>query len=196
MSGIERPMRRFPRPSRVLVALLYVGVLCGASSLHTPAARAQAVDPPSRVLTEGEDLIYNVRYGIFDLGQVRIRITNEIRTGSYTAYQGKANIDSYAKVPFVDLHAIYESEIDTLIFARHFVGRQKDKDHWDRAQYWFEYDKNRVLIDVADLDTVITKRETLQVNTKYHDGLSLFFYARDQLFSGNKVNVPTLIKEE
>lgn len=192
---LARPARRFGVP----ICIVLIGMLwsAGASPAASSAsAGGQTGDPPSKVLVEGEELVYNVRYGFIDLGQVKIVITHGVRTSSYTAFQGKAVIDSYPKVPFVDLHAIYESLIDSAVFARFFVGKLKDKDHWDMSRYTFDYDRNRVLIEVADFDTVVTKRDTLAITTRYHDGLSLFFYARDQLFSHQKVNVPTLIKEE
>jgi hypothetical protein len=164
-------------------------VLCGSF------ASGQTVDPPSKIFVEGEDLIYNVSYGIFDLGQVRIRTYNGVRTPTFVGYEGKAYIDSYPKVPFVDLHAIYESLIDSSVFSRHFIGRTKRDNHWDMSRYTFEYDKDRVLIDLGQ-DSSVAKRETLSVATPYHDGLTLFFFARDKLFSGQKINIPTLITEQ
>jgi hypothetical protein len=159
-------------------------------------APAQTRDSASKVFHDGEDLIYNVRYGFIDLGQVRIKTLDSVRTSSFMAYEGKAYIDSYPKVPFVDLHAIYESLIDTGVFTRRFVGRQKQDDHWSLARYMFEYDRNRVLIDVGEADSTITKRDTLDIAEPYHDGLSLFFFAREMLLSGKKINIPTLIKEK
>jgi hypothetical protein len=96
----------------------------------------------------------------------------------------------------VDLHAVYESLIDSGMFSRRFVGRQKDNGQWDLARYNFDYAERRVLIEVGTHDSVIVKRDTIVIETPYHDGLSLFFYARSRLFSGLKVNVPTLIREQ
>jgi hypothetical protein len=170
------------------LAFLFLSLPC--------AGRAQGGgDPPSRVLVEGEELIYNVRYGFIDLGQVKIKITNGVRNAYYAGVQGKAYIDSYKKVPFVDLHAVFESVIDTAVFSRYFVARLRDKEHWNTARYSFEYDRNRVLIEVGDMDTVVTRRDTLAIDRHFEDGLSLFFYARDQLYAGREIIVPTLIQE-
>ena len=187
------------RPARLIGVPLvcFLSVLWAPGSRAAPLPQSGRVDaPPARVLVEGEELVYNVRYGFIDLGQVKIVVPHTVRTQEYAGYQGRAYIDSYPKVPFVDLHAIYESVIDSAVFARFFVGKLKDKGHWDMSRYRFDYDRNRVLIEVADFDTVVTKRDTLQITTRFHDGLSLFFYARAQLFSGQKINIPTLIKEE
>jgi len=172
----------------VLAALAAVLIRC-------PAARAQGV-PPDHVFVEGEELVYNVRYGFIDLGQVRIRTVRADRAGGSLVYEGKGIIDSYPKVPFVDLHAVYESRIDSAVYSRGFVGRQKDNGRWDVARYTFDYPAGRVLIATGVDDSTVAKRDTLEVRTPYQDGLSLFYYARAKLFSGATVNVPTIIKEQ
>ncbi len=148
------------------------------------------------VFLVGEELTYNVRYSFFDLGQIRIRTIREIRTPEYLAYEGKASIDSYSSVPFVDLHAIFNSVMDSATFSRAFSGWTRNDEVYEIAEYRFEYDKNRVLIAVSRGDTNTKKHDTLEVVSHYQDGLSLFFYAREHLHSQRPVDVPTIIKEE
>jgi hypothetical protein len=143
----------------------------------------------------GEELTYNVRYGFINLGQVRIRVLDKKLAPTYLAYNGKALIESYSGVPFVDLKATFESLIDSAVFSRYFVGRNKDGKFWEYARYSFDYDNHRVITEVGHRDTIIEKRDTLPLETLYNDGLSLFFFARDRLYSGKKMNIPTLIKE-
>jgi hypothetical protein len=185
-------MRRRLLPRLALAAAL------GVAGMVSPGiSRAQGPSsPPDRVFVEGEDLVYNVRYGFIDLGQVRIKIAGTVRGKSSMAFEGKAIIDSYPKVPFVDLHAVYESLIDSGMFSRRFLGRQKDNGEWSFSRYNFDYPDKRVLIEMGTHDSLVVKRDTLEVGTAYHDGLSLFFYARTKLFSGLKVNVPAVIKEK
>ncbi len=148
------------------------------------------------VLCEGEELVYNVRYGFIDLGQVRIRtLARADVLGNHTIHT-KALIDSYSGVPFVDLHAIFESWIDSLMFSRRFVGKSKEGKSWEYSRYIFDYDANRVLVEGGRRDTLVERRDTLAAEGKFQDGLSLFFFARDKLTSGRKMNIPCLIKEE
>ena len=176
-------------------ALAVFIAVAGMLSCGTASAQGQP-PPPDKMFVEGEELVYNVRYGFIDLGQVRIKILRAVPGNSSLAYEGRGLIDSYPKVPFANLHAVYESLIDTGMFSRKFVGRAKDNDQWDLSRYNFDYAGKRVLIEVGTHDTVITRRDTLAIESPYHDGLSLFFYARARLFSGQKVNVPTLIREK
>ena len=116
----------------------------------TPMLGSQPVSTKTpAVLFEGEELIYNVRYGFIDLGQVRIRAINKVSETAFVGYYGKAKIDSYQSIPFVDLHAIYESVFDTSIFSRKFLGKSKeDKDKpWDFSRYRFDYLSNRVYME-------------------------------------------------
>lgn len=186
--------RLFSPHVRVAALAVLVGAagLLSQGSLHSQGQPS----PPDRVFVEGEDLVYNVRYGFIDLGQVRIKVVGTVRGKSSAAFEAKAIIDSYPKVPFVDLHAVFESLIDSGMFSRRFIGRQKDNGQWDFSRYDFDYPLKRVLIHVGTRDSVVVKRDTLSIETAYHDGLSLFFYARAKLFSGLKVNVPAVIKEQ
>jgi hypothetical protein len=152
--------------------------------------------PPSRPLVEGEDLIYNVRYTFIDLGQVRVRTDKRHPGVSYHAYDTRANIDSYKTIPFVDLHAIFESTIDSTVYSRGFMGKVKQDNQWDFARYHFEYDLNRVIMDMGDHDTVVAKRETLAVVGHQQDGLSLFFFAREHLYDKGTVQIPCIITEK
>ncbi|HEX9655984.1 MAG TPA: DUF3108 domain-containing protein [Bacteroidota bacterium] len=177
----------------------FLFVLPAALLALSPTLAGQPVSTkPPAVLLEGEELIYNVRYGFIDLGQVRIRAINRISESTFTGYYGKAKIDSYPSIPFVDLHAIYESVFDTSIFSRNFLGKSKeDKDKlWDFSRYHFDYLSNKVFMEKGEEDSIVLKRDTMEIATHYQDGLSLFFYARQQLTAGETKNIPTFIKEQ
>ena len=176
----------------LLIVFWYCVALSSALPLHGQSIRV----PRSNVLVNGEELVYNVRYSFIDLGQIKINTLDNVQTPTYLAYNTKAQIQSYPGIPFVDLHAIYESVIDTGMFSRHFVGKSREDNVWDFSIYDFEYENNRVLIEMGDRDTVVKENDTLSINTLYQDGLSLFFYARDQLFSHENMNIPTLVKEQ
>ena len=181
------------RPCCRVILLMFAVML--APSPNALLAHGNVI-PPSNVLVEGEELTYNVRYGFIDLGQVRIKITNKRVTPSYLAYDGKALIDSYNGLPFVNLHATFESVIDSSVFSRSFLGKTKDGDHWEFARYLFDYGRERIVTEVGYRDTSIEKRDTLALDGPCHDGLSLFFYARHQLYAGKAMNIPAVVKEK
>jgi hypothetical protein len=168
--------------------------LCAAG---VAVAQAQTAAPPrANDLVEGEELVYNVSYAFFDLGQIRIKTVARTEADGRPCYFCRADIESYRSVPLVDLHAVFESIMDSAVFSRRFTGKVKQDNAWDFSRYKFEYDRKRVLIDMGQQDTLVAKRETTDVQTPYQDGLSLFYFARRHLYEGKAVNVPTLVKEK
>jgi hypothetical protein len=163
----------------------------------TADARGQNLPvPPSNVLLENEELTYNVRYGFINLGQIRIKVLSSWRNPATPVYHSRGLIDSYRGVPFVSLHAVFESVIDSAAFSRRFLGTMRQNESTNYSRYTFEYDKNRVLMEVGERDSLITKRDTLAVFTPCQDGLSLFFFARDHLFANASVDIPTIVTEK
>ncbi len=150
----------------------------------------------AHVLQVGEDLVYNVRYGPFDLGSVRILTLKREEIPQHLVYYAKALINSYPKVPFVDLHATYESSIDTMMYSHQFIGRLKQDDWWSFSRYTFDYDRKRAFLEKGEHDTIVSKRDTIVLDQVYEDGLSLFFTARQDLMSGQLKTIPTLINEQ
>jgi hypothetical protein len=160
---------------------------------HAPAGEG---GPGGFVFVEKEELVYNVRYAFINLGQIRIITSRSAPVDDRPVAFAKALIDSYRGIPFVDLHAVFESFIDEQIYSRRFMGKIMQDGGWDFSRYYFEYDKNRVIVEMGGRDTVISERDTVAVDAPCQDGLSLFFLARDGLFSGKTMNVPTMIKEK
>jgi hypothetical protein len=174
--------------------------MCAAVFVLTPLLLLRASSQPSNALphvfAEGEDLIYNVRYGPFDLGQVRIKTVTKVAKNSSTAYRAVAYIDSYKSIPFVNLHAVFESLIDADVFSHYFLGKSRDGDYWSFGRYVYDYNAQRVYLEFGKRDTVVQQRDTLVIDGKTQDGLSLFFYARENLFSGTRHRIPAIVNEK
>jgi len=61
----------------------------------------------------GEEFTYLVKYAFLNLGEVRIKVYAKEKLTGKTIYKTIAYIDSYEGLPFVDMHQIYESWIDS-----------------------------------------------------------------------------------
>ncbi len=165
-----------------------------AISVIAPCVQAQA--PPSHVLQEGEELTYNVRYGPLDLGQIRISILSSWKEGGVRVYHARGLIDSYRGVPLVDLHAVYETVMDSTVFSRRFNGKSKDGEIWRFGKYTYDPGRSACLVEMGERDSVVSRRDTLSVPGPYQDGLSLFFAAREHLFENKSMNFRAIVSEK
>lgn len=151
----------------------------------------------SGVMYVGEELLYNVSYLFFNLGQVQIKVLEKSERNGRVVYKTIAYIDSYKGIPFVNLHDIFESEMDQQFFSRGFIGKDHSDDVWKYNKYIFQYDSNRVFVEKGEYKTRhIEEVDTLEITTPYQDGLSLFFYARGQFQRPRRDTIPTLIYDK
>lgn len=152
--------------------------------------------PTPTVYLVGEELTYNVRFSFIDLGQIKITTVRAVDEAGYRGYLTRAKIASYKSIPFVSAEAIFESMVDSGSFSRAFLGRSREGDDWSFARYSFLYDRGIGLLELGPRDSVITRRDTLALKGNVQDGLSLFFWAREYLFTQKTLSVPCIISEK
>jgi hypothetical protein len=181
----------------LLAAALYCAV---ASSLFGGTLRVLENEGTS-VTTDslfyvGEELVYNVSYGSFDIGQIRIVLTERTMEAGKSVYKAVAHIDSYKNIPFVNLHTLYESAIDENVFSHWFRSRTKKDNTWNYATYDFRYADKKLYIERGKENVKsFEKRDTLSLDTSYQDGLSVFYFARANVLRRQEVRVPTIVNE-
>lgn len=184
--------------------LVCPALLAGAGSPGVPAKPADlpphGPDPPrgaDSVLQVGEELTYNVSYASFDLGQLRFKIVGTSAGDRTTFYTATAAINSYRGVPFVDLHAVYESVMDEGGYARRFVARHKAGSVWKTTTYDFDYHDGYVRVErgIWKRDTVIG-RDSLQLDTLSQDGLSILYTTREYAHGDRPLRLPSFVNEK
>ncbi len=145
----------------------------------------------------GEELTYNVSYAFFNLGQIQLKILDKIIQNGKVMYKTIAYIDSYKGIPFIDLHEIYESRINSNVISYWFRSRSKDGANIRYVTYDFDYSVNKVFIEYGNwVKGKSDKRDTLTIDTLSQDGLSLFYFARYNLFRDEAVRIPTVVNEQ
>lgn len=190
------------RPHVRLAALLIVCRLLHTLSVADgggSASRSAISSPPAdhAVFRIGEELIYNVSYASFDIGQVKIQLLDTVRQDGILSYKAKASIDSYKGVPFVNLHAVFESIIADSEYSTFFHSRTKEDEGWMSHIYTFDYPAGIINVDKKIFGTEkILHHDTLRISGRYQDGLSLFFYARTHVKSKQSLDIPTVVNEK
>ena len=160
-------------------------------------AFSSAQFPPDSVFQPGEELTYNVSFGPIDIGQVRISLVNRQGAEGQAYYTATAHIDSYKGVPFVSLHTVYDDHIAEPIYSTWFHSRKKDDGNWVTHEYTYDYPNHRMFVEQGVTGSAHAgRRDTLQLDTLYQDGLSLFYLARTQVLTSRKMTVPTIVSEK
>jgi hypothetical protein len=96
------------------------------------------------------------------------------------------------------LHNVFESEIDETVYSHQFIGSELEKGKWKYTKYDFHYNIDKVFWERGYAtekkpfikDTILLDKKELQ------DGLTIFFKARDMLFSQSSQSIPVLINEK
>lgn len=148
-------------------------------------------------LQPGEELNYVVRYSFINLGEVRIRIKDKKNVNGQTQYNAIAYIDSYDGIPFVNLHQIYESKVNQNYYSDYFRGIVKGEEYTSYTEYYFDYDESKIQIKKGKF----TPRQlwidsTTSIGEQYHDGLSIFFYARMMSGKSKSILLPCFVNEQ
>ena len=146
----------------------------------------------------GEELIYNVSYSIFDLGEVKLQITDTTTKMGKKIFIAKAFIDSYSGIPFVNLHQVFYSEMTTVPYSMYFtVHNTADPKAIQYLTYEFQYTKNKAVYEMGVRQKQSSDRKGSEfVTTFQQDGLSLFYFARTHFRNKQKVQAPIFINEK
>ena len=127
----------------------------------------------------GEDLTFEASYLFFKIGSVRMRVLGKMTYDGVPAYHVRADINSYSGIPFVNLHAVYDTYEDANSFTCLFTSNtQKDGDDSTYTTYHFDFEK-KVMDWRQSKDGKLIKEVMVPLDKKYTDGLSFFYYIRE-----------------
>ncbi len=150
----------------------------------------------SKMMLPSEDLLYEVSFFGIKLGTIRIVTESTETLNGNFVYKTKAYIDSYDGIPFLDLHAVFNSWIDkSVAFSHKFTSSMKEKDYWLFDQIFFDYKKNQFTIEKYKKNQKFFSK-TFVSNKKWNEGLSLFFLAREFTKSGRNIKIPTVMDKD
>jgi len=149
----------------------------------------------SEKLFVGEDLTYVVKYAFFNLGEVRFRVLEKTKINNKPVYKTIAYIDSYPDLPFVSLHQIYESYIDSSLFPLKFFAKIFGDD-----TVFVEYNfigNSKVEMQKGKIDgSKLWLDSTAKTDKRMQDGLSILYYARMNFGEQRTVSIPCFVNEK
>jgi len=153
------------------------------------------VHQKEKTLRVGEDLTYIVKYAFFNLGEVRFRVLEREKINATSVYKTIAYIDSYPDLPFVSIHQIYESYIDSTFFPLKFFAKIFGE---DTVFVNYEFVGNsEIQIQKGKLNgTDLRLDSTAQTQNRMQDGLSILFFTRMNFGKEQSLSIPCFVNEK
>ncbi len=132
------------------------------------------------VMQVNEEVTFEAGYLFFKIGAVTFQVLGKTEYDSVPAYRFRAYIDSYSGIPFVNLHAVFETIADAKTLMCLFTSNsQKNGDNWDYTSYHFYFDRKMVEWQQSENGKLI-KEVNFPLDKGYTDGLSFFYYLREE----------------
>ncbi|MFA5512241.1 MAG: DUF3108 domain-containing protein [Candidatus Kapaibacterium sp.] len=155
---------------------------------------SESVFSQSKVIFPGEYIEYEVSFLGVKLGNISITSESLVDFKGKKVFKAKAEMKSNPGIPFVSLHAFFDSWMDTrLTNSYEFVGSTKgDEGIWEKEIFYMEYDKNLITYEKS-VKGVVQETKPIQFDKKVVDGCALFFFARQYTDIKRTIKVPTVI---
>ena len=151
----------------------------------------------NKTIYPGEELVYRVSYLNITLGTIRTLTEPYTTIDGRKAAKIKIWIDSHPNIPFVSLHSIYESWMDTTAtYSYRFqANTEVDDNEWEFDKYQFDYKKRTIVMEKWRNKKKVQEKK-FDIKKHYNDGSSILFAARSMLYSGKSYRIPTTIMDE
>ncbi len=164
----------------VLVSLLVLRSVYAISIFNelTSGMKQSGWVESDSVMQGGEELTYEASYLFFKIGKVRMQVLGRTVYDSIPAYHVRAYIDSYSGIPFVNLHAAYDTYQNARTFTCLFTSNiQRDGGDSSYTSCKFDFEK-RVIDWKRTENGKVTQQAQVPLDKEYTDGLSFFYYIR------------------
>lgn len=173
--------------------LTYIKILCFVLAFSTTGIFSQKNHISNRVFSDGETLVYKVKWTFIRLGTITIKTAFDDQNPNHIRVS--MQVESNPALFFIKTYEYNETLVDIRnCMSLKYFGDHRNGD--DRLLLYTSYDETMQNCIVHNIDDV--KKKTILSDTiysvpRYVDGPSLFFYTRLYSKSGITHNVPTLI---
>ncbi len=140
---------------------------------------------------------YEVSFLGLSLGSIKIHTGDiEEKNGKESLYV-KAQMDSYSGIPYVDLHATFESWMPkNAAYSYVFNGNMKvDDNKWQYNNIVFDHENQEIRSTIWE-NKVLVSRDTFETKQKFSDGASLLYLARSFMDLQKTAYIPTFINNQ
>lgn len=127
----------------------------------------------------GEELTYKVKWSIFRLGTLRLRVNDTLRIDDKLVYHVQFFIDSNPLLFFVNHHSVYESYFGDQFRSHLFRFDERIDGVLYHAVYQFDYTDSLIAIELTDeKDSTRQIHKHIPLTDSIYDGTALLYYLR------------------
>ncbi len=181
------------RVTRWILGLVLVGCV------GTALAQIRTGDPSGQpVMVLGEELEYRVSYSFFNIGIIRTRITDRWERDGRVIYRADVFMDSNPGLSWlVDLHMLFRGTVDAEAFSYGWLSEDSTSSGVDFRAMEFDYPRGKMYYEWGRRPhrgvNVVAGRDTVPVKDRSVDGMSLLFFARENVRQPRSWRVPTFV---
>lgn len=141
----------------------------------------------------GEKLEYEVRFLGLYLGKIELGVIADTTINGEKRIIGSSYIKSADGIPFISLEADFKTFMNDRITNSHrFVSNKKEKNGWLYQETIYDYEGDELIFKEFRNGKQFNETK-LDIENKFNDGTSLFFFARKYTGIGRTIRVPTMI---
>jgi hypothetical protein len=149
-------------------------------------------------LQVGEELEYKVSYSFFNIGTLHFKILDRKERNGRTIVKSRLVIESNPSLSWLtEVHIQFYGEMDDSIFSYYWISEDSSKKGIDYHSLTFDYDESRLFFQKGTIlssgERKNSQVDTINIKSRGQDGLSLYFYARENARQRKQVSVPIFI---
>ncbi len=179
-----------------------VSILALLMTLAAPSIALSDDHPQQKntfLYVEGEELLYDVSWSGMNIGTIRLRtlsVPEFLKTGKHKAV---AYIDSRSGLPFIDVHLVAYTEMDSCFNSLSSYSYEDKDDGWQKLLYRYQLSEKRIIVEEAYQETLDSPPQHFVVLDTIHitkipiqDGISLVFLGRYLSQVQDSISYPTV----
>jgi hypothetical protein len=152
---------------------------------------------------DGEELLYDVSWSGIKIGTIRLQTLVITEFLEAVKHKAVAYIDSRSGLPFVNIHMVAYTEMDSSFNSLGSYSYEKQDGGWQKVTYHYDFLKKRIVVEEASQEALDSSPHHSVVCDTLHiekipiqDGISLVFVARHLLQVREAFSYPTVSNEK
>jgi hypothetical protein len=145
----------------------------------------------------GEELFYSVKWGFITLGKLHLQTIEADTLNNSKVFLCRMYVDSSPYLPFISIHDIYESYVDSSrMYSHRYLSYEDKGDYILYTEYVFNYPEHQVMMKIekrGDEKIVLLLDSVTTISEKVFDGLSILYFARAMSKKNEYLTVPVFI---